>query len=335
MIQQYALFLEYLKNIIVYFNRHFLFRYIHSMDNLLTLQEAIECAKNFEDFDDVLMAVNLHPEWLTVIDGPRNWAIIHHVVYSRNIEHLDQLIALQQKNKNFRLLVESRKNETILDIAKVLDDEGKMYKHIERLVTLDKMLDHAKNSEWDPCYEIVRENPNYGNEKPPYRRFYLIHHIACANQIEQFERFKKIPKFTFTMNLRADRKKINVIARENNGVEFAKYIEKNYSSYFEDDENDNKLYEPSNASKKHTDQVNYLMEQRNISQESNFSFGPVKNMYTRGEADKHMQEKLLKQQAEKAKANQQNKVLNQYPVDTVRGLLTCPLTHAIVTDPGL
>jgi hypothetical protein len=306
------------------------------MDDIPDLQEAIECAKNFKNFDDVLMAVSLHPEWLIAIPEKRNWAIIHHVVFSGEIKHLDQLLVSQKSNKDFRLLVESRKHETILDIAKLLNDEGKMYKHIERLVTLDEMLDYAKNSQWDQCYEIVQANPNYGNEKPPYRRYYLIHHIACANDIKQFERFKKIPKFTFSMNLRADKKKINVIARENNGLEFAKYIEKNYPAYFEEDEQDNQLYEPSNALKQHTDQMNCLMEQRNISQESDFSFGPVTNMYTRGEADKQMKEKLLKLQAEKAKAaNQTNKVINQYPIDTVRSLLTCPLTHAIVTDPGM
>ena len=305
------------------------------MDNILSLQEAIESAKNFKNFDGVQMAVSFHPEWLTEIAGERNWAIIHHVVYSGNIEHFDQLIALQQWNKGFRLLVESRKNETILDIAKLLNDEGKMYKRIERLVTLDKMLDYAKSSEWDACYDIVRANPNYGNEKPPYRRYYLIHHIACANEIEQFERFEKIPNLRLAMNLRADQKKINVIARENNCADFAKYIERKYRKHFEEDEEEDRLYEPSNASRKHTDQVNHLLEQRNIAQESSFSFGPVKNAITRGEADKQMKEKLLKQQAEKAKANQANKATTQYPIDTVRGLLTCPLTHAIVTDPGM
>jgi hypothetical protein len=302
------------------------------MDDILTLQEAVESAKNFENFDDVLLTVTLHPEWVTTIPGERNWAIIHHVVYSGDIEHLDRLLTSQKSNKNFRLLVESRKNETILDIAKVLNDEGKMYKHIQRLVTLDEMLDYAKSSQWDKCYEIVQANPNYGNEKPPYRRFYLIHHIACANAIKQFERFEKIPNFKFNMNLRADQKKINVIARENNGLEFAKYIEKNYQKYFEEDD---ALYEPSNVSRQHTNQMNYLMEQRNISQESDLSFGPVKNLYTRGEADKQMKEKLLKQQAEKAKANKEKKVIHQYPIDTVRSLLTCHLTNAIVSDPGM
>jgi hypothetical protein len=304
------------------------------MDNILSLQDAIECAKNFKNFQGLRMAVSLHPEWLTTIPEDRKWAIIHHIVYSGNIDHLDQLLALEKSNKDFRLLVESRDNETILDIAKILD-EGKMYKRIERLVKLDEMLNYAKDCQWDKCYDIVKENPNYGNEKPPYRRFYLIHHIACANEIDQFERFKKIENFNFIMNLRADRKKINTIAREGNGKEFAKYIETNYPSYFDENEEDDKLYEPSDEAKKHTNNINTLMEQRNILQESDISFGPVSNIVTRKEADYNMKHKLLKQQAElKRQASNANKPVIEHSTETIRGLLTCSLTHAIVTDPG-
>jgi hypothetical protein len=147
------------------------------MDNILSFPDAVECAKNFKNFDGVLMAVNLHPEWLTTIPESRNWAIIHHVVYSSNIDHLDRLLVTQKVNKNFNLLAESRKKETILDIAKVLNSQ-EMLKHIERLVKLDEMLNYAKKCEWDKCYNIVQANPNYGNEKPPYRRFYFINNNA-------------------------------------------------------------------------------------------------------------------------------------------------------------
>jgi len=303
------------------------------MDNILSFQDAVECAKNFKNFQGVLMAVNLHPEWLTTIPETRKWAIIHHVVYSGNIDHLDQLLAIQKVNRDFNLLVESSENETILDIARVLDSQ-EMFKHIERLVKLDEMLDYAKKCEWDKCYDIVRAHPNYGNEKPPYRRFYLIHHMAFANEIQQFERFQKIENFQFTMNLRADRKKINTIAKEGNGKEFAKYIETHYRSYFDEDEEDDKLYEASDAAKRHTDNINTLMEQRNILQEPDISFGPASNIVTRQETDKQLQHKLLKQQQEKKLARKTNKPIMDHPIDTIRSLLTCSLTHAIVTDPG-
>jgi hypothetical protein len=305
------------------------------MDNTLSLQDAIECAKNFKNFQGILLAVSLHPEWLTTIAENRKWAMIHHIVYSGNIDHLDQLLALQKMNPKFNLLVQSRNHETILDVAKVLDDERKMFTHIERLAKLDEMLNYAKDCQWDKCYEIVQDNPNYGNEKPPYRRFYLIHHIACANEIEQFERFQKIKGFDFTMNLRAERKKINVIAREGNGVEFAKYIERNYPTYFQDDKQDDKLYEPSDEAKKHTNDINILMERRNIPQEPDLSFGPIANVVTRGEADHKMKQKLIKQQQELQQQQQQaKKPILEHPIDTIRILLTCSLTHAIVTDPG-
>lgn len=304
------------------------------MDNILSLQDAVECAKQLKNFEGILMAVTLHPEWLTTIPENRKWAMIHHIVYSSNITHLDQLLALQNLNQNFRLLAESHDHQTTLDIAKVLNDGGKMYRHIERLVKLDEMLDYAKNCQWDKCYEIVEANPSYGNEKPPYRRYYLIHHIAFANEIKQFERFQDIENFAFIMNLRADRKKLNVIAREGKANDFAKYIETNYRSYFNNDDEDDRLYEASETAKNHTKNIYTLMEERNIVQEPEFSFGPTKNVVTRGELDHQMQAKLLKQQKEKKKADRMNvPVLNQ-PIDNILNLLACSLTKATVTDPG-
>lgn len=299
------------------------------MERILTLDEAIQCAKDFDNFDGVLMAVSLQPQWLTTIPGARQWAIIHHVVYSKNIEHLNQLLAQQKSNANFRLLSESRKNETILDIAKVLNDEKKMYQHIERLVQLDQMLNYAKNCEWDSCFEIIQANPSYGNKKPPYRQFYLIHHLACAGEIEQFERFQQIPGFTFDLNLRVDRKKINAIARENRRIQFAEYIEGKYPDEFRADEVDDQFYQPSDMAKQHTNQVNGLMDTRNLPPIFEWSLAPAANHLTRAEVDKHAGPKLIKQQQEKAKA-----ASTSNPTDQIRTILTCSLTHAIVKDPG-
>ena len=304
------------------------------MEQILTLDEAIQCAKGFKNFDGVSMAVSLHPEWLTTIPEDRKWAIIHHVVYSKDIEHLDRLLVPQKSNPNFRLLAESRATETILDIANILTDQGQMRQHIQRLVELDKMLNYAKSCQWDQCFEIVHANPSYGNEKPPYRRFYLVHHLACANEIEQFERFEKIRNFAFNLNLRVDRKRINAIARENNCIQFAEYIEKRYPQDFQADEINDQFFQPSDLAKEYTDRFNGLMEQRYIPQEAEWSMSPATNQYTRSEADKQMKAKLLKQQQEKAEAKKAKAVIMQHPIDTIRSILTCSLTQAIVKDPG-
>ena len=301
-----------------------------NMDNEISLHKALDCAKNFKNSDYVLMAVTLHPEWLTTIPDGRRWALLHHIVFSGNITNLEQLLALQQLNKQFRLLIKSNNNETVLDIAKVRDDQSQMLQRIERLIKLDEMLNYAIACDWDKCYDIVKENPDYGNEKPPYRRYYLVHHMACADVIDQFERFRKIENFRFNLALRADRKKINVIAREQNKEKFAQYLEENYPSYFNKNEKNDEFYEPSENAKKHTDNIITLMENRTTLPESDFNMGPVANVMSRTDVINKVKHKLPKSpQSVVAK-----QFLAEHSVDTIHTILLCSLTNAIVTDPG-
>jgi hypothetical protein len=76
------------------------------------------------------------------------------------------------------------------------------------------------------------------------------------------------------------------------------------------------------------------MEQRSIVQESEISFGPAPNVVTRLETDKQLKHKLIKQQQEKQQVRKVNNPIMDHSIDKIRNLLTCSLTHAIVTDPG-
>ncbi|CAF4406926.1 unnamed protein product, partial [Adineta steineri] len=96
--------------------------------------------------------------------------------------------------------------------------------------------------------------------------------IIILNNLKYLKKFKI---FKFDVTLRADRKKINVIAREEGSNVFADYIEQEYSSYFDDDEIDDQLYEPSDTALQQTNKINVLMEQHNIFQDSNFISGPA------------------------------------------------------------
>lgn len=59
------------------------------MSDTELLNKAINSAKNFENFQDVLMAVSLHPEWLTCIPEHRIWAILHQVILSGHVNNLE------------------------------------------------------------------------------------------------------------------------------------------------------------------------------------------------------------------------------------------------------
>ncbi|CAF2830389.1 unnamed protein product [Rotaria sp. Silwood2] len=300
------------------------------------LHKAINNAKNFENFSDVLMAVSLHPEWLTMIPEGRKWAILHQIILSGNVNNLDQLLALQKSNKEFRLLTQTSDNQTIFDIASLRNDISDMIKRIEQLVKLDQILNYAKVCEWDKCYEIVKENPSFVNEKPPYRRFYLIHHMACANAIKQFESFKEIKNCIFDLNLRADRKKINVIAREEGQPKFAEYIEKHYPNLLDkDDSTLDELYKPSEEAKKRTNAVNAMMDQQCIVKDldNNLLGKPIK-MKSRAEVMLHINEIRTQQESElKTKSSQASKTEEDTRQEMMIDTLTCPLTLAIFIDP--
>ena len=148
------------------------------MNSILSLEAAIENAKHFLDLEEVLTTIRVHPEWLTDIPAYRRWSILHHIIYYGDVNFLDNILATQQFNTNFRLLHTTRDDKTVLDIARLHNENTDMLTRIERLVALDEMLNLAIECQWDKCHEIVTKNPSYGNEKPPYRRYYLLHLIV-------------------------------------------------------------------------------------------------------------------------------------------------------------
>lgn len=307
------------------------------MSDTELLEQAINNARDFKNFPDILMAVSLHPEWLTLIPEHRKWAILHQVILSGDVDHLNQLLALQKSNKTFRLLTNTRDNQTVLDIAKLRKDVPVMEARIKHLIKLDELLSYAKDCKWDQCLQIIRENPNIVNEKPPYRRFYLIHHMACANAIKEFEEFKRIKDCVFYINLRADRKKINVIAREENQPEFAAHMEKNYPILLDsDDPEDDEVYTPSEEAKRNTNAINALMEQKAIVKDLDRDLmGESTKPKSRAEVLLQINELRTQRDKElKDKSSQAAKAEEQQNQEMMVDNLTCPLTFCIFVDPG-
>ncbi|CAF5173106.1 unnamed protein product, partial [Rotaria magnacalcarata] len=61
------------------------------------------------------------------------------------------------------------------------------------------------------------------NEKPPYRRFYFMHHIAYAGNREEFDKFNDT--YQFDLNLCTnDDKSIVDIANDAGHAPFARYV---------------------------------------------------------------------------------------------------------------
>jgi hypothetical protein len=300
------------------------------------LHKAIDNAKKFENFNDVVLAVSLHPEWLTFIPPGRKWAILHQIILSGDVDHLNQVLALQRSNRDFRLLTDTNDGKTVLDIARSRKDAPEMKARIEQLIKLDEMLTYARDGQWDQCYNIVRENPAYFNEKTPYRRYYLIHHMACANAVDEYKRFKQIKGCTINPTLRVDNMKVNELARNKNCLEFAKLIEKEYSSLLDNHDSDiDEISKPSKEALQQTKAVTLMMQKSVVKDLDESLLGNSQKPKSRAEVMQHISEiRTDRRKTQDQKDNASAKVDEDKQKSLLMDNLTCPLTLNIFIDPG-
>ncbi|CAF3827082.1 unnamed protein product, partial [Rotaria sp. Silwood1] len=186
--------------------------------------EAYECAKLNRDWHKVCSALSGHPEWLTRVPEGRQWTMLHQIVFSGHAKHLDEALGFEINNNDFRLLYKARDGKTVRDVAtERAHIHPGMLRHIERLVSIDQLLTNAKERKWELVKQTITIQPDIVNEKPPYRRFYLAHHLAFVGELNIFKELSKICKFK--LDLLAGNKTVAQIAREHNKIAFAEYVE--------------------------------------------------------------------------------------------------------------
>ena len=169
----------------------------------------------------------------------RRWTMLHQIVFSGNVMHLNEVLALQASNPEFRLLCKAADNKTVREVAtERAHIHPTMIRRIERLVAVDQLLNNAKDGKWELVRQFIRQQPDIVNEKPPYRRFYLAHHLGYMGQLDIFKNLSTICQFK--LDLLADNKTVSQVAREHNHIEFAEYVESlNSESNHNDDQTAN------------------------------------------------------------------------------------------------
>jgi hypothetical protein len=162
--------------------------------------------------------------------------MLHQIVYCGNVIHLNEVLAYQISNQEFRLLCKSLDDKTVREVAtERAHVHPQMLRRIERLVAIDQLLLNAKDGKWELVRQFLRQQPDIINEKPPYRKYYLAHYLALTGQLDMFKDLSNICEFK--LDLIADDKTISQIARENNHIEFAEHIESLHSNINEIHEN--------------------------------------------------------------------------------------------------
>ncbi|CAF1570835.1 unnamed protein product [Didymodactylos carnosus] len=168
---------------------------------------------------------------LTTIPPNETLSILHHIVSHGNLDLFSSVIAIP--NLRFILLTKSagKPSKDILEISheniKKSQQHKMIYKRIKELNELDKFVEYAKHNQTDQCKQmLIQTDIDLANMKPPYRKYYLIHHLAYANNRREFDELRNLGTCHFNMLLlTSDNKTAAEVAFENHHKDFGNYLE--------------------------------------------------------------------------------------------------------------
>lgn len=127
-------------------------------------------------------------------------------------------------NPDFRLLFKAADGKTVRDVAVERQHiHQNMIRHIERLIFCDQLLNNVKEAKWDAVKSSLRQKPDWVNEKPPYRRRYLVHQLASRGLLNEFKEINQIARLR--LDLLSEGKTPSQLARSTGHEEFANYID--------------------------------------------------------------------------------------------------------------
>ena len=146
------------------------------------------------------------------------------MVFAGDVTHLKEVLGFQVDNPEFRLLHKALDNKTVREVAMDRSHVNpQMIRYIERLVAGDQILSNAREGKLQLITQVISNQKDLVNEKPPYRHHYLAHVLASMGRLDMFKAINEISKFR--LDLTVKNKSISQVARENNHQEFAEFVE--------------------------------------------------------------------------------------------------------------
>ncbi|CAM4746651.1 unnamed protein product [Rotaria magnacalcarata] len=196
----------------------------------LSFEQIFDIVKKNEKarFDEVYRTLLVKPDDFTTIPDNDNYSILHYLVINGALDLFNRIIAIP--NIHFILLTQTatkpRKDalQLAIDNQTKSSDHKKLYETINRLVILDKFVGHGKHKQIRDCRNMLLQEPDLINLKPPYRKFFLIHHLAFDNSRDAFDQLRESGVMNMTL-LTNDQQTASEIALEQNHKEFAAYLE--------------------------------------------------------------------------------------------------------------
>ncbi|CAF0734468.1 unnamed protein product [Adineta steineri] len=196
----------------------------------LSFEEVYDIVKRNDTakFDLVYRTLLDKSEYLTLIPNNEIYSILHHIVSHGALDLFNKVIAIP--NIRVILLTKSlgKPGKDILQIAGENRTKSNKYKQlyqtIDRLVQMDKFAEYGKSNEIDECKKMLALDEDLVNQKPPYRKYYLIHHLAYANNREAFDQLRELCNFDMKL-LTSDQKTASEVAFQQVHTDFANYLE--------------------------------------------------------------------------------------------------------------
>jgi len=195
-----------------------------------SFEEIYDIVKRNEQahYDLIYRTLLVKSEYLTIIPNNETHSILHYLVLNGALDLFNKIIAIP--NIRFILLTRTsgKSSKDILQISE--ENKGKsaihkrLYEQIYRLVQMDKFVEYAKRNETDECKKMLEQDKDLANQKPPYRKYYLIHHLAYANNKNAFDQLYKLSNFDLKL-LTSDKKTASEVAIEQHHDRFAHYLE--------------------------------------------------------------------------------------------------------------
>lgn len=204
-----------------------------SPSDLLTFDQAYEIIKKNDQssFEQLYRTLLIRSDYLSSIPPNESYAILHYLVLHGAGTLFNKVIAIPNLMFNIQMKSATKPGKDILEISSENRNKSKEHRQlhdtISTLFRLDKFVDYAKRGQIDQCIKMLEQDEDLVNQKPPYRRYYLIHHLAYDSNRDGFDRIRQACQSTpmdLTL-LTNDEKTASEVALEQNHQDFANYLE--------------------------------------------------------------------------------------------------------------
>ena len=196
----------------------------------LQFDQVYDLVKNNQQdaFAEVYRSLLIRPDYVSVIPPKEAYSIFHYLVIHGALDLFNKVIAIPNLRFNPLTKTASKPSKDISQIS--MENRSKSPTHrklsdaINNLVTLDKFVDYGKRNQIEDCKRMLQQDDDLANQKPPYRKYYLIHHLAYADNKDGFDQLRAMCKLDMTL-LSSDQKTASEVALEQNHTRLSHYLE--------------------------------------------------------------------------------------------------------------